>query len=95
MSADCSGKGAAKAALFEDQTCWALYHPGDSVGAVVKGAGLVRFGVNALVPGGAEVVLRARTGTGTGCGGGCRRVHGGLGGERREVWNNNSSVSAG
>lgn len=88
----------AKAALFEDQTCGALHHPGEAVGAVVEGAGVVRLGVNTADPGGAEAV-RGGGGGGGGswprCGVGRRWSHRGLGGKRRKVWDNNRSVSAG
>lgn len=78
---------AATADLFEDQTCWACLHPGDSVSAVVEGAGVVSFGVNAVVLRSAEVVA-----SWTRRGAGWRWVHGGLGGKRRKVWNNNSNI---
>lgn len=88
----------AKADLFEDQTCWASHQPGVAVGAAVEGAGVVRLGVNTADPGGAEAVS-VRGGGGGGswpsCGVGCRWSHGGLGGKRRKVWDNNRNVSVG
>lgn len=95
-----SGPVAAEAALFEDQTCCALHHPGVAVGAAVEGAGVVTLGVNTAGPGGAEALCVVRGGGGGGggswlrCGVGHRWSHGGLGGKRRKVWDNDN-VSAG
>lgn len=87
----------AKAALFEDQTCWASHHPGVAVAAAVEGAGVVPLGVNTAGPGGAEAVSVVRGGGGRWPrrGVGHRWSHGGLGGKRRKIWDNNRNVSAG